>query len=103
MADELPDDPRYWPRDPFELLGVAAGASETELKRAYTRLIRRFKPEHSPEQFRLVREAYEAALQGSGWRGHFLPPVPPPPTPPASPPPVAREPKPTEPEPVEGT
>jgi len=67
MADHLPDDPRHWPRDPYELLGVESSASETDVKRAYTRLIRRFKPEHSPEQFRLIREAYEAALEHRKW------------------------------------
>jgi hypothetical protein len=52
-SPDLPDDPRRWPGDPFELLGVARGAVEIEIKRAYTRLIRRFKPEHHPEEFRL--------------------------------------------------
>src|SRR5262245_8160594 len=67
MADHLPEDPRHWPRDPFELLGVGPSATETDLRRAYTRLSRRFKPEHSPEAFRRVREAYEAALQHRKW------------------------------------
>ncbi len=79
MADELSEDPRHWPQDPFELLGVAVGSSETDIKRAYTRLIRRFKPEHFPDQFRLIREAYEAALEGLTWRRHFTSSVPPPP------------------------
>ncbi|MCE9563212.1 MAG: J domain-containing protein [Planctomycetes bacterium] len=73
MADELSEDPRNWPQDPFELLGVEMSASETDIKRAYTRLIRRFKPEHFPEQFRLIREAYESALQGLKWRNFFPP------------------------------
>lgn len=64
---DLPDDPAEWPTDPFAVLGVEPGASETDIKRAYTRLIRRFKPEHAPEQFRRVREAYEACLQGFRW------------------------------------
>lgn len=64
---DLPDDPRDWPADPFALLGVGRGASETDVKRAYTRLIRRFKPEHHPDQFRRIREAYEACLDGFRW------------------------------------
>ncbi len=63
----LPDDPGQWPADPFELLGVPDGAAETDIKRAYTRLIRRFKPEHYPEQFRRVREAYDACLERRRW------------------------------------
>jgi hypothetical protein len=64
---ELPDDPRDWPDDPFAVLGVRRGAEEAEIKRTYTRLIRRFKPEHFPEQFRRVRDAYEACLAQSQW------------------------------------
>ncbi|WP_439621921.1 DnaJ domain-containing protein [Gemmata sp.] len=71
MPDELPDDPERWPRDPYELLGVRHTATETDLKRAYTRLIRRFKPERFPDQFRRVREAYEAALDALKWRSRF--------------------------------
>ncbi len=73
MPEPLPDDPRDWPHDPFLLLGVEPSATETDVKRAYTRLIRRFKPEHFPEQFRRVREAYEAALQRAKWLSYFAP------------------------------
>ena len=62
MSDHLlPDDPSTWPRDPFRLLGVARGASERELRKAYHALIRKFKPEHAPEAFRRIRDAYEMA------------------------------------------
>jgi hypothetical protein len=64
---DLPDDPKHWPDDPFEVLGVTRGVSDADLRRAYTRLIRRFKPEHTPEQFRRVREAYEACQQITSW------------------------------------
>lgn len=82
MAEhQLPDDPRNWPDDPFQLLGVEPPISEQDLKRAYTRLIRRFKPEHHPEQFRRVREAYESALERGKWFGFFTSPQLPPPPP----------------------
>lgn len=60
---ELPDDVRRWPRDPFQLLGVPRNVPPRELKRAYTRLIRTYKPEHAPEEFRRIREAYDAVRQ----------------------------------------
>lgn len=60
---ELPDDVRRWPSDPFQLLGVPRNVPPRELKRAYTRLIRAYKPEHAPEQFRRIREAYDSARQ----------------------------------------
>ena len=61
MSDShLPDDPAQWPANPFTLLGVDQKVDRRELRRAYTRLIRRFKPEHFPEQFRRIRDAYES-------------------------------------------
>jgi hypothetical protein len=59
----LPDDLARWPDDPHDLLGVARDAGPRDLKRAYTRLIRLYKPEQFPEQFRRVRAAYETALR----------------------------------------
>jgi hypothetical protein len=59
----LPEDFSRWPASPFELLGVRPGVSDRDLRRAYTRLIRVYKPEQFPEQFRRIREAYEAARQ----------------------------------------
>lgn len=68
MAEHaLPDDPKDWPADPFALLGVPRAVSETDLKRAYTRLIRKYKPEHAPDEFRRIRAAYEAAVEVSRW------------------------------------
>ncbi|AWM41999.1 Chaperone protein DnaJ [Gemmata obscuriglobus] len=66
-APPLPDDPRDWPADPFALLGVPRSVSEADLKRAYTRLIRKYKPDHAPDEFRRIREAYEAAIEMSRW------------------------------------
>lgn len=63
MSDHLPDDPRRWPSDPFLLLGVPRNVQPRDLKRAYTRLIRTFKPEHAPEEFRRIREAYDSVRQ----------------------------------------
>lgn len=72
MTDHtLPDDWRQWPRDPFKLLGVAPGVTPRDLKRAYTRLIRLYKPEHHPEAFGRLREAYET-LQRLVERGNYL-------------------------------
>lgn len=48
--------------NPFDALGVAADASETELKRAYARGIRRARPDEHPQEFQVLHEAYVAAL-----------------------------------------
>ena len=63
----LPDDLARWPKDPFRLLGVTREVSSRDLKRAYTRLIRQYKPEQYPDHFRRIREAYESALPMVEW------------------------------------
>src|SRR4051812_38918873 len=86
---DLPDDMADWPTDPFALLGVTPGASGADVKRAYTRLLRRFKPEHHPDQFRRIREAYEACQERAAWPRDDPVEVSPPPPPrrtPQSPP-----------------
>jgi hypothetical protein len=59
---DLPDDPARWPTDPYALLGIQPGVLPRDLRRAYTQLIRRYKPEQYPEHFRRIRAAYEAVL-----------------------------------------
>ena len=58
-APHLPDDLRRWPRDPYQVLGVAPRCDPLTARKAYTGLIRHFKPEQFPEHFRLIREAYD--------------------------------------------
>ena len=74
----LPDDFSRWPVNPFALLGVRPGVNERDLRRAYTRLIRIYKPEHFPEQFRRIREAYEAARDRLPFTPAFKAPADPP-------------------------
>lgn len=62
-AHPLPEDMADWPEDANALLGVTYGVSPRDLRRAYHRLIRIYKPEQHPEQFRRIREAYEYLLQ----------------------------------------
>jgi hypothetical protein len=64
-ASHLPDDLAAWPADPFAVLGVRPGVDAKELRRAYTSLIRVFKPEHRPDHFRRIREAFEFAQRHS--------------------------------------
>src|SRR5271165_1058383 len=72
-VDHLPDDVRRWPRDPYQILGVANRCAPDDARRAYTRLIRHFKPEQYPEQFRLIREAYDAVKRQAQFFGGFNP------------------------------
>lgn len=43
----------------YEVLGVSAQADYAEIKKQYRRLVRQYSPEHQPEKFKLIREAYE--------------------------------------------
>jgi hypothetical protein len=40
-------------------LGIDRSVDLRDLRRAYVRLIRIYRPEHFPDQFRRIREAYE--------------------------------------------
>ena len=43
----------------YEVLGLNAGATQTEIKKAYFSLVRKHSPEKDPDGFRRIREAYE--------------------------------------------
>lgn len=73
----LPDDTSSWPRDPFELLGVTPENDDRDIKRAYQRLLRVYLPERHPEEFRRIREAYEAARDFRQWLAQAEPRSPP--------------------------
>ena len=64
---EHPDDVAQWPRDPLAVLGVPADVDSATLRRAYARLVRRYKPEHAPQEFRRIRDAYENLQQRIRW------------------------------------
>jgi hypothetical protein len=70
-AQPLPDDPADWPDDAHELLGVPPQADRNELRRAYTCLLRIYKPEHAPEAFRRLRQAYEQALVWADYQARY--------------------------------
>lgn len=63
----LPADHQRWPENVFELLGTELGVDEKTLKRAYQRLIKVYRPERYPEEFRRIREAYDTAQSISQW------------------------------------
>ena len=46
--------------NPHELLGVSAHASEEELRAAYLKKVKEFPPDQAPEQFEIMRDAYDA-------------------------------------------
>lgn len=64
----LPDDLRDWPDDPYALLGVPHDVDAKGVRRAYTALVRRYKPEHAPDAFQRIRSAYEEVSRCVAWR-----------------------------------
>ena len=69
MTEQLSDNSDDWPINPFDLLGVDSGAERAEVRRAYSGLIRRFRPETHPRQFQRVREAFEKVMAAIESRG----------------------------------
>jgi hypothetical protein len=63
----LPDDVALWPVDPYALLGIDGNVDERGLKRAYAKLIRKFKPEHHPQEFTRIRAAFEQVQARLSW------------------------------------
>jgi curved DNA-binding protein CbpA len=45
--------------DPRQVLGIAANATQEEIRAAYLRRIKEHPPDSSPEEFERVRDAYE--------------------------------------------
>ena len=59
--------------NPFLVLDVPTTASDEEVRAAYQRLLRRFPPEHRPEQFQLIQEAYQSLrTERDRWRWRLL-------------------------------
>ena len=56
LQAEEPDLSSY---DPYRVLGVNKAASQADIKRAYFRLIRQYTPENDPDNFKIVRAAYD--------------------------------------------
>ena len=52
-------EPNLQASDPYAVLGLDKMADQAEIKRAYFSLIRQHPPESEPENFKLIRAAYE--------------------------------------------
>jgi curved DNA-binding protein CbpA len=46
--------------DPYAVLGLPADSDDEAIRRRYLELVRQFSPEHHPEKFAAVRQAYES-------------------------------------------
>ena len=64
---ELPDDPKHWPTDPFVLLNIGPAPNARAAKRAYYKLVRKYKPDRFPVEFQKIREAYEQVERWLTW------------------------------------
>ena len=45
--------------DPYAVLGLRADADDETIRRRYLELVKQFSPEHHPEKFASIRQAYE--------------------------------------------
>jgi curved DNA-binding protein CbpA len=52
-------------RSPYQVLGLSAGASEEQIRRAYLEKVRQSPPERDPEGFKEIRRAYGVLQDGA--------------------------------------
>ena len=57
---------------PFDILDVPIDASDVEIKQAYLRQVKKHPPDHEPEHFRLIHEAYLAIKDKKARLAHQL-------------------------------
>lgn len=50
--------------DPYELLGVTPGASERDVRKAYARRIKTYRPDRAPAEFQRIQRAFEELCSG---------------------------------------
>jgi hypothetical protein len=53
--------------DPYVLLDVRPGATPEQIRRAYLRRVKQWKPDRHPAEFRRVREAYDRLREQEKW------------------------------------
>ena len=58
-ADNLSDDLKRWPTDSRVWFGLTEGSTPKDLRKAYSRLIKRFRPEIYPDHFERIQQEYE--------------------------------------------
>jgi curved DNA-binding protein CbpA len=46
--------------DPYQVLGLSADSDDEAIRRRYLQLVKEFSPEHHPEKFAAIRQAYES-------------------------------------------
>jgi curved DNA-binding protein CbpA len=46
--------------DPYAVLGLPPDSDDETIRRRYLQLVREFSPEHHPEKFAAVRQAYDS-------------------------------------------
>jgi hypothetical protein len=61
----------YLPQDPQSFFALDDGYDRRDLKRAYNGLLRRFKPERFPDEFKRIRVAYEELEEHLRWRESY--------------------------------
>lgn len=64
--EDQPKEPcwEHLPRRPDLFFELKEGFDRRDLKRAYNRLVRQYKPERAPEEFKRIRSAFEALEEG---------------------------------------
>jgi len=65
---DLPDNHEAWPSNPYELLGIEQSVDKKTARRAYTKLVKKYKPDIAPNEFQKIRSAYEQIQTQLSWQ-----------------------------------
>ena len=57
---------------PYEILGVSPRANDTDVRKAYLDLVRRYPPESHAEKFQEIHAAYEMIKDEKGRLNYYL-------------------------------
>ncbi len=69
-GNTLMEEPIFKEDDPYQILGITEKSNKVEIKKAYIKLIKTYKPETHPEEFKKIRQAYEDALDWSEYASY---------------------------------
>jgi len=65
---DLPNNHEDWPENPYELLGIEPSTDEKTARRAYFKLVKKYKPDAAPNEFQKIRGAYERVQARFRWQ-----------------------------------
>ena len=58
--------------NPYEVLGISPNANDEAVRKAYLMLVRKFPPDASPDEFKIISNAYELVKDEKARLNYYL-------------------------------